>query len=39
MTKEMFVERFLADQRRRNGRSEVRSWMDRIEKEEREQLE
>lgn len=39
MTKEMFVERFLADQRRRNGRSAVRSWMDKIEKEEREQLE
>lgn len=39
MTKEMFVERFLADQRRRNGRSEVRSLMERLEREERERLE
>lgn len=39
MTKEMFVERFLADQRRRSGRSVAYSLMERLEREERERLE
>ena len=39
MTKEMFVERFLADQRRRSGRNVAYSLMERLEREERERLE
>lgn len=39
MTKEMFVERVLADQRRRSGRSVAYSCIERLEREERERLE